>query len=228
MNGANTVVNRRRVSVVVCDDDVVLTDALALAVSFSADIDMYAAVHTAREAVDACSRFQPDVCLIDIHLGADLTGLDATRRLRTASPTTKIIIVSGDKSDEAILGSIEAGAVGHVHKSDGLQAVISAIRQVADGESLIDHGRLPALLERTSRERARRAEVELRMVGLTKRERAVLSLLGEGAGNNEIADTLYISQRTVETHVQNLLRKLGVHSRLEAVAIALRHDRLSS
>jgi RNA polymerase sigma factor (sigma-70 family) len=219
---------RRRVSVVVCDDDVVLTDALRLVVSSSRDIDIAAAVPTVGDAVDACSRLQPDVCAMDIHLDSEPNGLEGARRVRAASPGTKVVVVTADRSDEVIVGAIEAGAVGHVHKSEGLQAVISAMRQAAEGLTLIDHARLPALLERASRQRASRARMEQRMERLTKREREVLSLLQQGARNDEIAEALVISRRTVETHVQNLLRKLGAHTKLEAVAFALRHKRLSA
>lgn len=217
----------RPVSAVVCDDDLVLTDALALVVSSSSGVEIAAAVSTVGEAVDACARLRPDVCVMDIHLGSEPSGLEGTRRVRAASPSTKVLIVTADKSDEVVLGAIEAGAVGHVYKSDGLQAVISAMRQVANGRTLIDHARLPALLERTSQERARRARIEQRMARLTRRERQVLSLLMEGARNDEIADALFISQRTVETHVQNLLRKMGAHSKLEAVAVAMHSKSLA-
>ena len=218
---------RGRVSVVVCDDDLVLTDALRLVVSSSRDVDIAAVVSTVGDAVDACSRLRPDVCTMDVYLASEPNGLEGTRRVRAASPGTKVLVVTADKSDEVVLGTIEAGAVGLVHKGEGLQAVISALKRAAEGQTLIDHARLPALIERASRERASRAWIEQRMARLTTREREVLSLLQGGARNDEISEALFISLRTVETHVQNVLRKLGAHTKLEAVAIAL-HKRLAS
>jgi len=216
------------ISVLICDDHQLVTDALSLVVRSEHDMELVAQpVGRAEEAIDICRRAEPDICVMDVLLGPGLNGIEATRRIRSASPNTTVIVLSGDNTDERVVAAIEAGAAGLVHKGEGLQAIVGAIRAAAHGESLIDHATLPGILERASTERRSRSEIESRMARLTSREREILGLLETGASSDEIARRLYISPRTVETHVQNLIRKLGVHSRLEAVALAAQYGRLA-
>ena len=216
------------ISVLICDDHQLVTDALSLVVRSAPDMELVAEpVGRAEEAIDICRRAEPDICVMNVGLGPGLNGIEATRRIRSVSPNTIVIVLSSNNSDERVVAAIEAGAAGLVHKGEGLQAVVGAIRAAAQGESLIDHATLPGILERASNERRSRSEIESRMVNLTSREREILGLLQAGASGDEIARRLYISRRTVETHVQNLIRKLGVHSRLQAVALAAQYARLA-
>lgn len=216
------------ISVVICDDDLVLTDSLSLVLASAEDVSTVGVAARGDQAVQMCSTLRPDVCVMDINLHSEPNGLEATRLIRAAVPATKVLVLAADKTDERVVSAIESGAVGFVHKGEGLQAVVSAVREAARGGSLFDHDRLPALIQRAAGERASRIEIQERMARLTGREREVLSILQAGAGNPEIAGLLFISPRTVETHVQNLLRKLNVHSKLEAVAFAMRHSNLVS
>ena len=109
-----------------------------------------------------------------------------------------------------------------MEKTEAVDRMIEVIKGAAAGEMLIDPAVLPRVLELVSREREARAEVSSRLGELTPREREVLRLMGEGLGNEDLAGRLHLSVRTVETHVQNVLRKLGVHSKLEAVPLAAR------
>jgi DNA-binding NarL/FixJ family response regulator len=214
----------RSLGIVVCDDHKMMIDALRFGLDAFPDVDAdVRAVSTAEQAVEVCRSVQPDVCVMDVHLGSGTDGIEATRRIREGSPETKVIILSADASEERIVDSLEAGAAGYVPKSEPLSTIVKAIVTVGRGGSVIDLSDLPGMIERTSRARAARAEVGRKLERLTAREREVLGLLRHGKSNPDIAQELFISSRTVDTHIQNILRKLRLHSRLEAATFAMRH-----
>lgn len=163
----------------------------------------------------ALRRVQPDVCLVDRHFdGAD--GLDAIGSMRAAAPHTKIIVVSADRDADGVLRALRAGALGYLHKTRGVDALVAAIERVRVGETvaeLPDRERQPAWADDAHR-LARH---------LTSREWECLAMLVDGMDTIAIAATLGVSRTTVRTHVQALLAKLGVHSRLEAASFAVRH-----
>ncbi len=160
---------------------------------------------------------------MDVQLKGPMTGVEATREIKQVSPATKVVIVSGSKTREALLvAAVEAGASGVVEKTEAVERLVEVTKAAAAGELLIDPAALPRVLQLVAKQRAVRTEVCLRVASLTRREREILQLVGEGLGNEGLAQRLHLSVRTVETHVQNVLRKLGVHSKLEAVALAAR------
>jgi RNA polymerase sigma factor (sigma-70 family) len=223
------VVAHNPISLLICDDHRLLTEALAVVVGSSPDIKLLASpFDNAEELIDACARLRPDVVLMEVRLGRSPDGLQATRRIKRVSPSTKVLILTADPRDQLMLDTIEAGASGLLHKSEGVDTMLRMIRAASRGERLIDTFRLPRLLEVAAREREMRREAERRLGKLTERENQILDLLREGMRNDEIAARLYISPRTVETHVQNILRKLQVHSKLEAVAFVTRRETLSA
>jgi DNA-binding NarL/FixJ family response regulator len=210
--------------VVLCDDHRLLTDALEMVLDSSPKVELAAPpVASGEDAIRLCADLRPDVCVMDVHLASDLDGIEATRRVRAVAPVTKVIMLSGDLADEHMLNALEAGAVGYIPKSRPLSAVVDAIVTAGQGGSVIDAGELPGLIERTHRSRVERADAERRLHRLTRREREILGMLRDGTSNTDIAEILYISRRTVDTHVQNILRKLDCHSRLQAAAFAARY-----
>ena len=161
----------------------------------------------------------PDVAVIDFHL-PDGTGADAADRIRTRSPSTAIVFLSADDSDEGLLAAIESGASSYLLKSVTGKEIVDAIRSAAHGETLIPAGAIAGALTRereSARQHARRAEL---LAGLTAREQEILALMIQGADNRAIAERLSISYATVRTHVRSILAKLGARSQLEAVAKA--------
>lgn len=220
MDAAEKTETQAPVSVIICDDHPIVSDALKIAVTASPSLVLAAdPVSRAEELVAICRRVQPDVCVIDVNLGGEPDGIEATRSVRDVASNTKVLVLSAYTSDETILSAIEAGADGFVHKGEPVRSVLQAIVDVGRGRSVIDRDALLGLVHRASRERAERAEVLERVEQLTRREREVLELVRGGAPNDEIARRLFVSPRTVESHVQHILRKLGVHSRLEAVVL---------
>jgi DNA-binding NarL/FixJ family response regulator len=217
------------VSVLICDDQRLFADALAIVVGSAPNVRLVAEpVDNAAAAIATCARLRPEVVLMDLHLPGRPNGIEATKRIRSESPGTKVVIVTADSGDNVILDALESGASGVLRKSESLDRVLDTVKAAARNEWLIDLKQLPRMLESAAREREARREREHRLDQLTEREREILALMQEGARTNQIAERLYISPRTVATHAQNILRKLQVHSKLEAVAFASLADQLSA
>jgi DNA-binding NarL/FixJ family response regulator len=171
-------------------------------------------------AVAEASRTQPDVAVLDADL-PNLDGVRASRLIRERVPDCRVLMLTGTEDPEILASAIEAGASGYLTKVSPLTELVAAIGSVHRGDTLIPARMLGDLLDRLIRHRQRKDEAVRRIARLTPREQEVLSLLSEGGDNDSIARTLVISPQTARTHVQNLLMKLGVHSRLEAAALAI-------
>jgi DNA-binding NarL/FixJ family response regulator len=135
--------------------------------------------------------------------------------------------MTAHEDERLLVEAVEAGASGFLRKTEGVDELLGAIRAAAAGEILVDRVALARLLPQVARERERRRDAQLLLSQLTDREREILTLLSEGLRNDDIAARLYISPQTVQTHVRNLLGKLGVHSKLEAVAFAVRNGAIT-
>jgi DNA-binding NarL/FixJ family response regulator len=218
----------RPTTLLICDDHKILTDALTMVVERDGSLRMIAApVHVPEEAIELCREHQPDVVLMDIVFKGHMDGIKATRRIKEVSPATKVVIMTAHDDDRLLVEAVEAGASGFLGKEEAAGEVLSAAKSAAEGEVLIDPATLTRLLHQVSLEREARRDAEALLGELTEREREILQLLAEGMRNDGIAHKLFISPQTVQTHVRNLLAKLGVHSKLEAVAFAVKHGGIS-
>ena len=218
----------RPVTLLICDDHRVLTDALAIVVGLDAGLELVAPpVQDPQSAIDLCAEFLPDVVLMDVDLKSAMSGIDATRAIKENSPATKVIIMTAHDDDRLLVDAVEAGASGFLSKDDAAEAVLAAVKSAAEGEVLIDPGTLARLLPQVAREREQQRDALALLGDLTDREREILALLAQGMRNEDIATQLYISPQTVQTHVRNILGKLRVHSKLEAVAFAVRHGAIT-
>lgn len=207
-------------SVVVGDDHQVFLDALSVVLSqrdFSVTL-----TRTIPETLEAVSRHQPDVCLIDRHFAGD-DGVAAISRMLAISPDTKVLVLTADPDTEGVLSALRGGASGYLHKTRGVGALTAAISRVLRGEVVVDVPKPPA-----SRRPAGEDGVRRLASYLTERERECLQLLVEGLDTATMAAKLGVSRATVRTHVQSLLTKLGVHSRLEAASFAVRYRLLET
>jgi Response regulator containing a CheY-like receiver domain and an HTH DNA-binding domain len=215
----------RPVSLLICDDHKILTDALATVVGLDETLTMVAPpVHTAEEAIDLAKEHLPDVVLMDIVFkGGGMSGIEATRRIKESSPSTKVVIMTAHDEERLLVEAVEAGASGFLSKDEAADEVLAAAKAAADGEVLIDPATLTRLLAQVAREREEQRDAQKLLGDLTDREREILQLLAEGMRNDDIASQLYISPQTVQTHVRNILGKLRVHSKLEAVAFAVKN-----
>jgi DNA-binding NarL/FixJ family response regulator len=212
------------ISVLVCDDHRLLTDTLTTVIENDPQLRMLEPpLHTSEEAVATVKEQHPDVVLMDIEFRGAMSGIEATRRIKILSPATKVVIMTAHPGDRLLVEAVEAGASGFLRKTEGVDDVLAAVKSAAAGEILIDRLELARLLPQVAREREVQRDADLLLGQLTDREREILQLLGEGLRNEDIATRLFISPQTVQTHVRNILTKLGVHSKLEAVVFALRH-----
>jgi two-component system nitrate/nitrite response regulator NarL len=208
------------IEVVIGDDHAVFLDALSAVLA-----DQGCAVTkatTIEETVRAAGQRQPDVCLVDRHFAAGRDGIGALGEIAAASPRTKVLILSADGNSDTVMRAMRAGAAGYVHKTRGVSVLKQTIERVLRGEVVVE---VPAA--RGSAPMLARQQDALRLARyLTARERQCLELLVEGQDTAAMVSRLGVSAATVRTHVQALLTKLGVHSRLEAAAFAVQHGLL--
>jgi two-component system, NarL family, response regulator DevR len=205
------------ISVLICDDHEILAQGLASLLEEAGGIRVLGIVGTVLGALERAAAERPDVVLMDYEL-PDGDGVGATAAIKARLPETKVVMLTSFSDDNVLIGAIEAGCSGFLTKHKSAREVVSAVRLAAAGEALISSDMLARLLPRLSRR-----EPERRLGSdLTAREVEVLGLLAEGLSSEAIAGRLFLSQNTVRNHVQNLLAKLGAHSRLEAVSIAAR------
>jgi DNA-binding NarL/FixJ family response regulator len=204
------------VRVLLVDDHAMVAESLRRLLDSRPDVDVVGVAGTARDGVDAATRLRPDVVLMDYEL-PDGDGVTAAAEIKQSSPATRVVMFTGSGDDEALaLRALEAGCSGFVGKARGVDELLAAVRAAHAGEALIAPSMLARLLPRLER----RYEAVGRT--LSRRELDVLSAMTLGATDKEIADRLVISHNTARKHVQNILRKLGAHSKLEAVVIAVR------
>lgn len=201
--------------VLIVDDHAVFADGLTALLSSEPDVAVAGIAHGVVEAGALAAKAQPDVVLMDYEL-LDGTGVEATAAVLSTCPAASVVMLTSFSDDAVLLAAIEAGCSGFVTKHRAGHEVVDAVRAAAAGEALISPALLARLLPRLRREPVRAAST------LTAREIEVLDLLAEGLSNQAIADRLSVSHNTVRNHVQNLLTKLHAHSRLEAVATAVR------
>lgn len=173
-------------------------------------------VVTGAQAVEAAEQHRPDVALVDIGL-PDASGIQVGRRIMEVSPTTRVVVVTAMDDQRVADDVVRAGFHGYLLKDTKMSQLLSAIQIVLSGDVV-----LPS---RSSRSGGRGRDPEARLLGrnLTPRELEVLEMLARGVGGREIARSLGVAPNTVRTHVQSILSKLQVHSRLEAAAFAVRH-----
>ncbi|MGH2677846.1 MAG: response regulator, partial [Actinomycetota bacterium] len=177
------------------------------------------------EAVAEAARTDPQVAVLDADL-PNCDGVRAASLIRDKLPDCRIVILAADEDPDTLASAIEAGASGYLTKASPLTDLVDAIRSVHRGDTLVPSRMLGSLLERLIRRRQDHDEAVRRLSRLTSREREVLSLLAQGGDNDSIAQVLVISPQTARTHIQNVLVKLGVHSRLEAAALAIQNGLL--
>jgi DNA-binding NarL/FixJ family response regulator len=184
------------------------------------------ATHEASRAVELCREHHPDVVLMDVEFKVGMNGIEATRLIKEASPATKVVIMTAHDDEDVLVDAVEAGASGFLGKDLPADEVLRAAKAAAEGEALIDPESLARLLQRVANDRRERLEAGARFAALTEREWEILRHLARGRRNDDIAAQLAISPQTVQTHVRNVLGKLGVHSKLEAVALAARSGQI--
>jgi DNA-binding NarL/FixJ family response regulator len=210
----------RPIRVLLVDDHQLLIDALTHVLAREPGLEVVGVARSVGEAKLA-ARERMDVVLMDYRL-PDGTGADATRFIKSRWPNVRVIMLTAVTDDETVLDSIQAGADGYLTKDRAIADVVDAVRAADAGEILLPRAVIFGIAQRVAAARERSA-ARNPIEQLTPRELEVLRALAEGLASNQICERLFIAPNTLRTHVQNIMSKLRVHSKLEAVAVALRY-----
>lgn len=205
------------IRILIAEDQRIVREGLIALLEDEAEIELVGEATNGQQAIDLFAELRPDVVLMDLQMPL-IDGAEATRQIRARFPDARILVLTTYATDEFIFKALRAGAQGYLLKDASADELMGAIQAIDQGQTLL----APAVAARL-------------VVGvstgnpesLTARELEVLTLMGQGRSNNEIAVTLGIVPRTTKVHVQNILGKLGATNRTEAVSIAVRHNLIS-
>jgi DNA-binding NarL/FixJ family response regulator len=211
------------IRVLIADDQALFRRGLYVVLGTEENIEVIAEAEDGEQAITRAEEMAPDVVLMDVRMPR-VNGIEAASRIRETLPSTKILMLTVSDEEDDLYEAIKAGANGYLLKEISVEEVASAIRAVVQGQSLISPSMASKLLNEfnsLARQAADRRE-QLPAPVLTARELEVLKLVARGMSNRDVADQLYISENTVKNHVRNILEKLHLHSRMEAVMYAVR------
>jgi NarL family two-component system response regulator LiaR len=197
------------------DDHTMVRRGLATFLKVFDDLQLAGEAESGQTAIQLCAKLQPDVILMDMVM-PDMDGATATRAIRQQSPQVQVIALTSFKEGKLIKNALEAGAIGYLLKDVSADDLVRAIRAAHAGRATLSPEAAQALVETAN-------QPPVPGLDLTEREREVLALMVEGLNNTQIAGRLTVSPSTIKSHVSNILSKLGVASRTEAVTLALRN-----
>jgi len=212
-----------RIRVLLADDHTLIRTGIATLLQSSKDIQIVGEAGDGDEAIRKTGELQPDVVVIDLSM-PKLSGIEATKILRRKYPDTRVLVLTMHENEEYVFQILKSGASGYVLKSAGKEELSAAIRAAAKGEKFFS----PRISQLMAEGYVRRVDQEgggaqQPEVPLTRREREILSLVVKGLTNQQIADQLYISPRTVDTHRTNIMQKLDIHDVANLVRYAMEH-----
>lgn len=210
------------IRILLVDDQAMVRTGFRMVLDAQADMTVVAEAGDGAQAVDLAAQHQPDVVLMDIRMPV-MDGLVATEKIVSASDA-KVLVLTTFDLDEYVYGALLAGASGFLLKDAGPAELLAAIRAVHGGDAVVAPSATRRLLERFLPEMPDAGEAQLsvseKLEELTAREQEVLTLVGQGLSNTEIATTLFVSEATVKTHVSHILAKLGLRDRVHMVVFA--------
>ncbi len=212
------------IRVLICDDHALFRRGLIMVLESEEGMEVVAEAEDGEDALRKAEEAAPDVVLMDVRMPR-MSGIEATRAIAAAVPTTKILMLTVSDEEEDLYEAVKAGATGYLLKEISIEEVANAIRAVVTGQSLISPSMASKLLNEFNN-LAKQAQQRVAVPKLTDRELQVLKLVAQGMSNREVADQLFISENTVKNHVRNILEKLHLHSRMEAVVYAVREKLL--
>jgi len=205
------------IRLLIVDDHTIVRRGIRALLATEADIEVVGEASNGREAIAQAARLNPDVILIDLMM-PEIDGIEAVRRITAENTDARILVLTSFATDDKVFPAIKAGALGYLLKDSAPESLIDAIRQVYRGESSLH----PKIARKLLKEFSRPIEQAPTPDPLTQREVEVLKLVANGMSNQEIADSLNVSEATVRTHVSHILGKLHLASRTQAVLYALR------
>jgi DNA-binding NarL/FixJ family response regulator len=220
----DTSLHAEPIRTMIVDDHALFRRGLEMVLDEEPDIELVGQASDGAEAVEKAAESLPDVVLMDIRMPRS-SGIEACRAMKEAAPSAKIVILTISDEEEDLFEAIRAGASGYLLKDIPLDEVADTVRAVHGGQSLINPSMAGKLLTEFATLARRDDEERVQEVPaprLTEREMQVLKLIARGMNNRDIAKELFISENTVKNHVRNILEKLQIHSRMEAVMVAVR------
>ena len=204
-----------RIRVLLIDDHRQVHDLVKIALSVTDDLDLIGHGSSGEEAIMLCNELEPDIILLDVVMPG-MNGIEAAKAIHQQYPHIRILALSSYDDDESVRDMLKHGAAGYVSKSNLGKSLVGAIRNAMAGNAILPSHVAQHMLLRTT--------LPTQDFGLSERELEVLQLIAEGLNNREIGDKLFISTSTVKFHLGNILRKLGVDTRAEAIVIAAKNN----
>ena len=205
-----------KISVLIVDDHAVVRQGLRTFLGLQDEIDVVGEARNGAEGVEQTRRLLPDVVLMDLEM-PEMDGIEATRQVRALSPRTQVIVLTSFSEDERVFPSIKAGAIGYLLKDVSPDDLVRAVHAAHRGETQLH----PEVARKLINEYSNRDEKRAR-AGLTERELDVLRQIARGGSNRDIAHELVVSEKTVKTHVSNILSRLHLADRTQAAIYAIR------
>jgi DNA-binding NarL/FixJ family response regulator len=202
--------------ILVADDHGIVRAGIKLLLERQADLDVIAEAADGVEAVSCALASRPDMCILDVGMPR-MTGLQAAREIRSQMPDVRVLILSMHDDEHYLFEALKAGASGYVLKREADQDLVGAVRAVGRGEAFLTNAAERSIIRRWMDE-----GIEGPRIPLTPREEEVVKLIAEAHTNAQIAEILHLSEKTVESHRANVLRKLGMRDRVELVRYAIR------
>ncbi len=212
-------ITSERITVLIVDDHAVVRQGVRAFLDTRAEIEVVGEAESGRRAVELCAEHAPDVVLLDL-LMPEMNGVETARQIKAVSPRSQVVILTSHHSDEHLLPSIRAGALSYLLKDVSPPELVTAVEKASRGEAVL-HPRIAAQIVENLQNNQARAEQNPLMT-LSRRESEVLRLIAEGLPNAQIAVRLFISEKTVKSHVGNILSKLHLADRTQAAVYAWR------
>lgn len=208
-----------RIRVLIADDHAVVRKGLAAMIEAEMDMELVGEAANGVEVVQMVNELNPDVILIDIVMPL-MNGVDAIKEIKRDDPKAKILVVTSFAEDDKVFPAIKAGALGYLLKDSTPEELVNAIREINRGEASLHPAIARKLIIELKQDKIQEKKVSEQ--SLTERELEVLSLIARGLSNQDIADQLFVSETTIRFHVSNILNKLHLANRTQAVLYALR------
>lgn len=209
-----------KIKILVVDDHAIVREGVRMILAKETDLEVVGEAADGQEALDLTKRLQPQVVVMDISMPG-MGGIEATQTIRETFPTVQVLALTMHEDETYVFQLLRAGAAGYVLKRAAAQDLVQAVRAAAKGEAFL----YPSVARKVVEDYLKRVEAgeeRERYDGLTGREKEILTLIASGSSNQQIAEKLFISIKTVQTHRAHILEKLGLHDRTELVRYAIR------